>query len=104
MMLQLLFSGAPCLLEWGAILESVCNLFNAILHHDSWNPHSLYATDAQEHVPSKELLPDNVPFEIGSNHIINIPIHTRGIVDIYIDDFIGLIVNLEDTNNATRLE
>jgi hypothetical protein len=91
----------------GAISESICNLINAILHHNDWNndwnPLSLYATDAQEHVPPKELLPDDVPFGISSNLIINIPIDTRGTVDVYINDFIGLTVNIENTNNATCL-
>jgi hypothetical protein len=91
-------------LEWGAILESICNLINAILHHDNWNPLSLHTTDAQEHVPPKEFLPVDAPFGIGSNLIVNIPINTRGIIDVYIDDFIGLTVNIEDTNNTTRLE
>jgi hypothetical protein len=85
-------------------LELICNLINAILHQDSSNPLSLYATDAQEHVPSKELLPDNVPFGIGSNLIIDIPIDTRGTVNIYINDFIGLTVDIENTKNATRLK
>ncbi len=80
MMLWLSFGGVPCFLEWGAILESICNLINAILHHNNWNPLSLYATDAQDHVPPKELLPDDVPFEIGSNLIIDIPIDTKGTV------------------------
>jgi hypothetical protein len=78
-------------------LESFCNLINAILHHDDWNPLSLYATDSQEHVPPKELLPDGVPFRIGRNLIVDIPIDTRGTIDVYIDDFIGLTVDIENT-------
>jgi hypothetical protein len=104
MMLWLSFGGAPCPLEWGAISESICNLINAILRHDYWNPLSLYATDAQEHVPPKEFLPDDVPFGISSHLIIEIQINTRGIVNVYIDHFIGLTVDIEDANNATRLE
>jgi hypothetical protein len=34
----------------------------------------------------------------------NIPVNARGIVDVYIDNFIGLTVDLDDSNNATRLE
>jgi hypothetical protein len=104
MMLWLVFGGAPYPLEWGAILESICNLINAILHHDNWNPLSLYATDAQEHIPPKELFPDDLPFGIGSNLIVDIPIDTRGTVNVYINDFIYLTVDIEHTNNATRLK
>jgi hypothetical protein len=85
-------------------LESICDLINAILHHDDWNPLSLYATDAQEHVPPKELLPDDVPLRIGSNLIIEIPIDTRRTINVYINDCIGLTVNIENTNNATLLK
>jgi hypothetical protein len=104
MMLRLLFGGAPCPSEWSAILELICDLIHAILHHNDWNPLSLYATDAQEHVPSMELLPDNVPIGIGSNLIVDIPINTRGTIGIYFDDFIGFTVNIKGANNATRLE
>ena len=36
--------------------------------------------------------------------IIHIPVDARGIVDLYIDDFIGLTVDLNNTDSATRLE
>jgi hypothetical protein len=36
--------------------------------------------------------------------IVDIPVDARGIVDLYIADFIGLTVDLDNTDNATRLE
>ncbi len=36
--------------------------------------------------------------------IVDIPVGARGIVDLYIGDFIGLTVDLNNTDNATRLE
>jgi hypothetical protein len=104
MMLRLSFSGAPCPLEWGAISESVCNLINAILQHDDWDPLTLFATAAQAHVPPKEVLSYDIPFRIGQDLIINIPVNARSIIGVYINNFIGLTVDLEDSDNATRLE
>ncbi len=106
MMLRLSFGGAPCPLEWGAILESVHDLINAILQHDDWDPLTLFNAAAQAHVPPKELLPlpDNVPFGIGRDLIVEIPINMRGTVDMYIDDFIGLTVDLDKKDNAICLE
>ncbi len=104
MMLRLFFGGAPCPLEWGTISESVCDLINAILQHDNWDPLTLFATAAQAHVPPKEVLSDDVLFVIRQDLIVDIPVNARGIVDVYIDDFFGLTVDLEDSNNATRLE
>jgi hypothetical protein len=101
MMLRLSFGGTPCPSEWGAILESVCNLMNAILQHDDWDPLTLFATATQAHVPPKEVLPEDIPFGIGRDLIINIPVDPRGIINVYIDDFIGLTINLNNTNNAT---
>jgi hypothetical protein len=104
MMLRLSFRGAQCPLEWDAISESVCDLMNAILQHNNWDPLTLFATAAQAHVPPKEVLPEDIPFGIGRDLIVDIPVDARGIVDVYIDDFIGLTINLNNTNNATRLK
>ena len=104
MMLRLSFGGAPCPSEWGLISESICDLMNAILQHDDWDPLTLFAETAQAHVPPKEVLPDDVPFGIGRELIVDIPVDARGIVDVYIDDFIGLTIDLEGTDNAIRLE
>jgi hypothetical protein len=104
MMLRLSFGGAPCPSEWGAISESGCNLMNAILQHDDWDPLTLFATAAQAHVPPKEVLPEDIPFGIGQDLIVDIPVDARGIINVYIDDFIGLTIDLNNTNNATRLE
>ena len=55
-------------------------------------------------MPTKKVLPDDVPFGIGHDLIVDIPINPRGIIDLYIDDFLGLTVDLKDMDNATRLE
>ena len=75
-----------------------------ILLHDDWDPLTLFAKEAQAHVPPKKVVPDDVPFGIGRNLIVDIPIDPRGIIDLYIDDFLGLTINLEDTDNATCLK
>ena len=101
MMLQLTFGGAPCPLEWGSIAESICDLTNAILLNDDWNPLSLQSP-AQHLVPNKIILDDDIPFGIGRDLIVNIPVDPRGTVDLYIDDFRGLTVDIN--NNELRLE
>ncbi len=49
-------------------------------------------------------LDDNIPFAIGHNLIVDIPIDPQGYADVYINDTTGLIVNLPGTMNADRLE
>ncbi len=65
MMLRLTFGGAPCPSEFGAISETICDLINAILQHDDWDPLTLFAEKAQAHAPTKETFEDDVPFGIG---------------------------------------
>jgi hypothetical protein len=101
LMLRLTFGGAPCPLEWGSITESICDLANAILLNDEWNHVSLQLP-AQHLIPNKIILDDDIPFGIGRDLIVDIPVDPRGTVDLYIDDFCGLTVDIDD--NALRLE
>jgi hypothetical protein len=100
-MLRLTFGGAPCPSEWGSIAKSICDLANAILLNDEWDPLSLQSL-AQHLVPNKITLEDDIPFGIRRDLIVDIPVDPRGTVDLYIDDFCGLTVDIND--NATRLE
>jgi hypothetical protein len=104
MMLWLSFVGAPCPSEWGAILETTCNLINTILTSDNWNPLEFLASDSQHLIPPKCTLPDNVPFGIGCDLIVDIPVNLHGTINVYIDNFIGLTVNLKGSDNTTPLE
>ena len=101
LMHRLTFGGAPCPSEWGSIAKSICNLANAILLNDEWNPLSLQSP-AQHLVPNKIILGDDIPFGIGRDLIVDIPIDPRGTVDLYIDDICGLTVYIND--NPTRLK
>ena len=60
MMLQLFFGGKPCPSEWGTILESICDLANAILHSDYWDPDKIFVPN-QHLVPNWTLLDNNIP-------------------------------------------
>ena len=101
MMFRLTFGGAPCPSEWGSIAESIYDLANAILLNDEWDSLSLQSP-AQHLVPNKIILEDDIPFGIGRDLIVNIPVDSRGTVNLYIDDFCGLTVDIDD--NAARLE
>jgi hypothetical protein len=47
-------------------------------------------------------LEDDIPFGIGRDLIVDIRVNSRGIVNLYFDDFCGLTVYIDD--NATCLE
>ena len=75
----------------------------AILQDESCNPKSLHAPGS-ELVPKKTILDDDVPFGVGKELIVDVPVEPKGIADVYIDDTIALGVDLQNTNNSIRLE
>ncbi len=74
-MLRLPFGGAPCPSEWGVISESACDLANAILHDDDWDPSTLAAPIK---VPQQKILEADLPFGVGRDLIVDLPIDPRG--------------------------
>jgi hypothetical protein len=104
MMLRLSFRGAPCPSVWGSVSKPICNLINSILLSNNWDHTTHFAYKAPKHVPPKEILFDNIPFGIGKDFIVDTPMDMRGIVIIYIDNFIGLIVDVEDSDNTTQFK
>jgi hypothetical protein len=101
MMLRLSFGGKPCPSEWGVILETICDLANAILHNNDWDPDKLFAPN-QHLVPVRTLLDDDTPFAKGAELIADIPIDPRGMHDLYINNIIGLTVDIPGTDHVAR--
>ena len=99
--LRLSFGGKPCPYMWGVFSESICDLANAILFNDDWDPFDLLAPN-QPLVPPRTLLDDDIPFCAGAELIVEIPIDPRGSHDVYIDDVILLTVDIPGTDNAAR--
>jgi hypothetical protein len=57
---------------------------------------------AKHLVPDKIVFANDAPFGIRRDLIVDIPFNPRGTVDLYIDDFVGLAVDIND--NAVHLE
>ena len=58
----------------------------------------------QELVPPKQLLDSSIPLAQARELIVDVPINPRGTADVYIDDTVGLAVDIEGSGNDTRLE
>ncbi len=101
--LRLTFGGTPCPFEWGIMSETICDLANELLKCDDWDPHTLHAS-VQADIPKRDCLKDNVPFAIGQELIVDVPINSCSFADMYINDTTGLTVDLPGTLNANRLE
>ena len=101
--LRLTFGGRPNPSEWGAASEPITDLANTILHCDEWNHDELFAPSSLMIPPAAELT-DKMPFAEGKELIIDVPIDARGINEVYIDDNVGLAVDLPGSGNAKRIE
>ncbi len=102
-MIQLTLGGALCPFEPEKILESVRDLANKLLKWEDWEPRDLHAS-SQKIIPPRKYLDDDIPFAIGCDLIVDIPINPWGYADVYIDNRMGLTVNLPGTMNANQLE
>jgi hypothetical protein len=101
--LRLTFGGAPCPFEWGVFSETICDSANELLKCEDWEPADLHAS-VQGDIPPRQSFDDSTPFAAGRELIFDIPVDPRGYADVYIDDTIGLTVDLPETRNADRLE
>ncbi len=64
-------------------------------------PASFFAPN-QHLVPESKLLAPDVPFAAGAELIVEIPVDPRGTHDVYIDNIIGLTVDIPGSNNVTH--
>ncbi len=103
MTLRLTFGGAPCPFEWGVISEFICNLATAILLNKNWKPDELHAPN-QDEFPEPQFFPDDTPFCKVRELIVNVDVNKFGIHYIYINDLIGLGINLPDSVHRKRSE
>ena len=101
--LRLTFGGAACAFEWSEISETICDLATAIANDESWDYTRLHSP-LQALVPPPNFLPDDIPFEEGKELAVDLSISDRGTRDMYIDDLIGLSIDLPDTDNIIRAE
>ena len=92
--LRLTFGGAPGSHEWGVVSESICELAIAILQDENCNPKFLRAPSS-ELVQKKRILDDDVPFGVGKELIVDVPVDPKGIADVYIDNTIALGVDMQ---------
>ena len=74
-----------------------------ILLNKNWKPDELHAPN-QDGFPEPQFFPDDTPFGKGRELIIEIKVNKFCIHDIYIDDLIGLGLNLPDSDNRKRSE
>lgn len=94
------FGGAPCPSMWGYISDTLADLSNSLIHNPYWNHKELFdplSNDLED--PSS--LPADLPFHQAKSLSVQIPINDCRKVDIYIDDTIGIALDVDD--NVSRV-
>jgi hypothetical protein len=76
---------------------------NKLLKNKDWEPINLHVL-VQHKIPKRIYLDKDIPFAVGRELIVNIPIDHRGYVGVYINDTTGLTVDLPGTRNADCLK
>lgn len=90
-------------LEWSDIAKSLCDLKNTLITCKDWDPTELHAPN-QNMVPKNKILDDYGPFGMRCELAIDIPVNPRGQEDLYVNNSIGLMVDIQNSGNNTRLE
>jgi hypothetical protein len=71
--LQLTFGGTPCPFEWGIMSELIWDLVNELLRCKEWDPLTLH-TLVQADIPTQEYFDNDIPFAMGRELIVDIPV------------------------------
>ena len=97
--LRLTFGGSPNPNNFGLVSESICDLANHLLSNSKWN-HNKYFSPIQHKVPPIDSPTGDSPFSQALPMIVNVPNDPKGHAEIYIDDFMVAVVDIND--NASR--
>ena len=99
MTLRLTFDGSPNPNIFGLVSETICDLANHLISNPKWN-HKKYMSPIQDKVPPSESSTEDYPFSQALPMIVKVPHDPKGHAEIYIEDFMVAVVDIND--NATR--
>ncbi len=94
MALRMTFGGSPCPSMWGYISETMVDLCNSIIHNKYWD-HEQFFDPISNNITTINSLPDNIPFHQAKELSVSLPINDIGLADIYIDDTIGVAIDID---------
>jgi hypothetical protein len=98
MALRLTFGGSTCPNLWNCISESGTDLANMLIQNSFWD-HTSFYDPLSSTIDKPNTLPPEIPFAKTKDLAVKIPINDIGKADIYIDDTIGVALDLNDNVN-----
>ena len=99
--LRITFGGTSGPAAFCLFSDILCDTINDLLACKSWDEKQI-CSDFTKNIPPAENMNNNIPYAKASELSVDIPIEDTGKFDVYIDDFIGITVDI--ANNKSRLE
>ena len=100
--IRLTFGGSFSPAEWCILIELLTDLANNIANNLFWKPNRTQAAQPDPQlIPSPIKLVDDTPFAHALPVDVSLNLPRHGWIDGYIDDIVGVCLNLQD--NATRI-
>jgi hypothetical protein len=99
MALCLTFGSSACPNLWNCISETGMDIANMLIQNPFWDHTSLFDPLSSQ-LENPESLPTDVPFAQTKEMSVSIPIDDIGKADIYIDDTIGVALDIGDNANC----
>ena len=90
------FGVAPCPSEFALAADLIADTINDLLADMNWKHKEVYL-DMIHEIPNPIPLPDDIPFAETRDLSVNIPVEEGGNTDVYVDDFITIGPDIDDT-------
>ena len=90
------FGGAPCPSEFALAADLIADTINDLLADKNWKHNEVYS-DMIHEIPNPIPLPNDIPFAEAKDMSVNIPLEEGGKTDVYVDDFITIGPDIDDT-------
>jgi len=91
--LRLTFGGSPCPSLWGLLSETMADIANTLLVNPFWDHDSVFDPISNMIEPPQPL-PVDQPFHSVKDLSVSIPTNPIQYIDIFINDFIGVTLDL----------
>ena len=99
--LRLPFGGSSCPPDFCLMSDVMCDVTNDLLACEEWNENHVYS-NLSDFVPPDEEMNDDIFFAQAEEMAVPVPTKDKGSFDVFIDDFIGVTVDIG--NNKERLK
>ena len=100
--LRLPFGGSSCPPDFCLMSDIICDVTNDLLLCDEWNEEEVYST-LSNFIPPDEEMDPSIPFGTADDLAVPVPVKDKGSFDVFIDDFIGVTVDIGRNKNRLKM-